>query len=97
MWEFHWHEGKIVRVVGDFVCEKFVKTKHGDLMKFGTFLDAEGHLLDTIHFPQSLDNYPLRGAGIYLVEAKVAVEHDCPSIEVISCAKMPLKPHPRSE
>lgn len=95
--ELYLHEGKIVRVVGDFVCEKFVKTKRGDLMKFGTFLDAEGRFFDTVHFPQSLVKYPLRGAGIYLVEGKVVLEYGCPSIEVIRCAKMPLKPDPRSE
>ncbi|WP_336838273.1 DNA polymerase III subunit alpha [Sphingobacterium siyangense] len=95
--ELHLHEGKIVRVVGDFVCEKFVKTKRGDLMKFGTFLDAEGRFFDTVHFPQSLAKYPLRGAGIYLVEGKVVLEYGCPSVEVIRCAKMPLKPDPRSE
>ena len=95
--ELHLHEGKIVRLVGDFVCEKFVKTKRGDLMKFGTFLDAEGRFFDTVHFPQTLVKYPLRGAGIYLIEGKVVVEYACPSIEVIRCAKMPLKPDPRSE
>ncbi|WP_313182507.1 DNA polymerase III subunit alpha [Sphingobacterium siyangense] len=95
--ELHLHEGKIVRVVGDFVCEKFVKTKRGDLMKFGTFLDAEGRFFDTVHFPQSLAKYPLRGAGVYLVEGKVVLEYGCPSVEVIRCGKMPLKPDPRSE
>ncbi|WP_433900544.1 DNA polymerase III subunit alpha [Sphingobacterium puteale] len=95
--ELHLHEGKIVRLVGDFVCEKFVKTKRGDLMKFGTFLDAEGRFFDTVHFPQTLVKYPLRGAGIYLIEGKVVVEYAFPSIEVIRCAKMPLKPDPRSE
>lgn len=95
--ELHLHEGKIIRVVGDFVCEKFVKTKRGDLMKFGTFLDAEGRFFDTVHFPQTLVKYPLRGAGIYLIEGKVVLEYGCPSIEVIRCAKMPLKPDPRSE
>jgi DNA polymerase-3 subunit alpha len=95
--ELHLHEGKIVRLVGDFVCEKFVKTKRGDLMKFGTFLDAEGRFFDTVHFPQTLVKYPLRGAGIYLIEGKVVVEYGCSSIEVIRCAKMTLKPDPRSE
>lgn len=95
--ELYLHEGKIIRIVGDFVCEKFVKTKRGDLMKFGTFLDAEGRFFDTVHFPQTLVKYPLLGAGIYLIEGKVVVEYGCPSIEVIRCAKMPLKPDPRSE
>lgn len=91
------HEGKIIRIVGDFVCEKFVKTKRGDLMKFGTFLDVEGRFFDTVHFPQTLPKYPLRGTGIYLVEGKVILEYGCPSIEVIRCGKMPLKADPRSE
>jgi len=95
--ELHLHEGKTVRLVGDFVCEKFVKTKRGDLMKFGTFLDAEGRFFDTVHFPQTLAEYPLGGTGIYLIEGKVVVEYGCPSVEVIRCAKMPLKPDPRSE
>lgn len=91
------NEGKIVQIVGDFVCEKFVKTKRGDLMKFGTFLDSEGRFFDTVHFPQTLAKYPLRGAGLYLVEGKVILEFGCPSIEVIRCGKMPLKADPRSE
>jgi DNA polymerase-3 subunit alpha len=91
------NEGKIVQIVGDFVCEKFVKTKRGDLMKFGTFLDRDGRFFDTVHFPQSLAKFPLRGAGLYLIEGKVILEYGCPSIEVIRCGKMPLKPDPRSE
>ena len=91
------HEGKIIRMVGDFVCEKFVKTKRGELMKFGTFFDAEGLFFDTVHFPQSLAKYPLRDTGIYLIEGKVVVDYGCASLEVIRCAKMPLKPDPRKE
>lgn len=90
-------EGQVVRMVGDFVCEKFVKTKRGELMKFGTFLDVHGKFFDTVHFPQTLARYPLRGAGIYLIEGKVIVEYGCPSIEVTRCGKMPLKADPRSE
>ena len=91
------HEGKVVRMVGDFVCEKFVKTRRGDLMKFGTFFDVEGRFFDTVHFPQTLAKYPLQGAGIYLIEGKVIMEYGCPSLEVIRCGKMPLKADPRSE
>lgn len=90
------HVGDTVRMVGDFVAEKYVKTKRGELMKFGTFLDIEGKFFDTVHFPPSLVQYPLRGGGIYLIEGKVVQEYGCPSLEVIRCAKMPLKPDPRS-
>src|SRR5690606_19528989 len=59
------YEGKTIRIVGDFVAEKHVRTKRGDIMKFGTFLDAEGKFFDTVHFPQTLGRFPLRGAGLY--------------------------------
>lgn len=88
--------GQTLRMVGDFVAEKYVKTKRGELMKFGTFLDAEGAFFDTVHFPPSLQGYPLRGAGLYLIEGKVTAEFGCAAVEVIRCAKMPLKPDPRS-
>lgn len=88
------HVGKTVRIVGDFVAEKFVKTKRGELMKFGTFFYIEGKFFDTVHFPPWLVQYPLRGAGIYLIEGKVVQEFGCPSLEVIRCAKMPLQSDP---
>src|SRR5690606_23261562 len=67
-------EGKTVRMVGDFVTDKTVRTKYGDYMKFGTFLDANGDFFDTVHFSRSLKAYPLRGNGIYLLEGKVVHE-----------------------
>jgi DNA polymerase-3 subunit alpha len=90
-------EGQTLRMVGDFVADKTVKTKRGDYMKFGTFLDEQGQFFDTIHFPPVLQRYPLRGAGIYLIEGKIVVEFGCPALEVIRCGKMPIHPDPRSE
>ncbi len=91
------HEGRTVRMVGDFVLDKTLKTKRGDLMKLGTFFDVCGDFFDTVHFPQTLRQYPLRGGGLYLLEGKVLVEFGCASLEVSRCAKMPFKPDPRSE
>ena len=90
------YEGKTIRMVGDFVAEKYVRTKRGEQMKFGTFLDVEGNFFDTVHFPQSLVEFPLRGPGLYLIEGKVVAEFGCPAIEVIRCGKMPLKHDPRA-
>lgn len=90
------HVGKTIRMVGDFVVEKYVRTKNDKLMKFGTFLDEHGEFFDTVHFPPSLAAFPLRGAGLYLIEGRVVEEFGCPAIDVIRCAKMPLKPDPRS-
>src|SRR5690554_4260066 len=88
-------EGKTVRMVGDFVTDKTVRTKYGDYMKFGTFLDVNGDFFDTVHFAKSLKAYPLRGNGIYLLEGKVVQEFGCPSIEVQKAGRMPLKADPR--
>lgn len=95
--ELSQYEGRMVRMVGDFVLYKTLRTKRGDLMKLGTFLDARGDFIDTVHFPQTLKQYPLRGAGLYLLEGSVVVEFGYASLEIIRCGKMPLKPDPRSE
>jgi len=90
-------EGKTIRMVGDLVTDKTVRTKKGTYMKFGTFLDEKGQFFDTVHFPPSLQQYPLRGGGLYLIEGKVVLDFGCPAIEVHRCGKMPLKNDPRSE
>jgi len=90
-------EGKLIRIVGDFVCDKDVYIRDGQRMKFGTFFDVGGRLFDTIHFPASANRYPLLGAGLYLIEGRVVMDFGCPGIEVSRCAKMPLKTDPRSE
>lgn len=64
-------------------------------MAFGTFLDVEGAFFDTTHFPPCIKAYPLKGAGIYLIEGKVVVEFGFPSIEVGKCARLPIVPDPR--
>ncbi len=90
-------QGKTIRMVGEFVTAKKTRTKNGQLMKFGTFFDAEGDFFDTIHFPPSLKRYPLRGEGLYLLEGKVVSDFGFPSLEVSRCGKIGLKKDPRSE
>ncbi len=90
------HTGKTVRMVGEFVCSKTVRTKNEKIMKFGTFLDAAGDFFDTVHFPPSLASYPLHGNGIYLVEGKVVEDFGYAGIEVSRVGRMPLWPDPRS-
>ena len=88
--------GKQVRVLGNFVASKYVRTVRGEIMYFGTFLDEQGLFFDTVHFPQSVKNYPLKGRGIYLILGKVVQEFGFPSIEVEKMAKLPIQPDPRS-
>lgn len=91
-----YYEGKMVRMVGDFVCDKQLHTKNGQLMKFGTFFDAEGAFFDTVHFPPSLRQYPFRGNGVYLILGKVKLDFGYPGIEVEKIARLPVWPDPRS-
>lgn len=87
--------GQIVRILGRYVTEKYVRTITRKEMRFGTFLDDEGNFFDTVNFPRSLEQYPFTGRGIYLILGKVVSEFGFPSVEVSKMAKLPLKPDPR--
>ncbi len=76
------HAGRTVRIVGYFVTVKPVRTKNGERMGFGTWLDGQGDFFDTVHFPRAYRRYPFRGIGCYLIRGKVEVDHGFPSIEV---------------
>ncbi len=88
--------GKKVRMVGRLVTVKYVRTIKKELMHFGTFLDMHGEFFDTVHFPDSLKDYPFRGKGIYLIQGTVNEEFDFHSVTVEKMAKLPLKEDPRN-
>lgn len=87
--------GKKVRILGNYVTYKWVRTIKGDTMAFGTFLDEEGNFFDTTHFPPSLKAFPFSGSGVYLILGKVVEDFGFPSIEVEKMAKLPIHPDPR--
>src|SRR5690606_26518827 len=84
------HAGKIIKMLGRFICEKTVPTKTNKRMWFGRFLDKDGVPFDTVHFPNNTPAYPFRGAGCYLIEGKVIEEFGFASIEVKRFAKLPI-------
>jgi len=88
--------GKKVRMLGQLVTIKYVRTVKKEWMHFGTFIDITGHFFDTVHFPDSAKNYPFCGDGIYLVLGKIVEEFGFPSMDVQKMAKMPLKKDPRA-
>jgi DNA-directed DNA polymerase III PolC len=88
------HEGKTVKMLGNFVCDKTVHTIKNTKMWFGTFIDREGNFFDTTHFPTSSPIYPFRGKGCYLILGKVVLDFGVPSIEVIRFAKLPIIDNP---
>jgi DNA polymerase-3 subunit alpha len=89
------HIGKKVRMLGQLVTIKYVRTIKKEWMHFGTFTDIKGHFFDTVHFPKAVNAYPFRGDGIYLVLGRIVEEFGFPSLEVEKMAKMPLKRDPR--
>jgi error-prone DNA polymerase len=82
--------GKIVRMVGYYVCRKWVTTSKGDLMNFGTMTDVDGHFFDTVHFPPSLKAYAFQGKGCYIVLGKVVDDFGFASLEVSKMEKLPF-------
>ncbi|MCX6303274.1 MAG: DNA polymerase III subunit alpha [Bacteroidia bacterium] len=89
------HIGKRVRMVGHLVTIKYIRTIKKEWMNFGCFIDPEGSFFDTTHFPQSLKEYPFKGAGTYLILGKVVEEFGYPSVEVEKIARLPVKPDKR--
>lgn len=85
------HMGKKVRMIGQLVVIKYVRTIKREWMHFATFLDDCGEFFDTTHFPQSLKHYPFKGYGVYLILGKVVEEFGFASIEVEKLAKLPIK------
>jgi DNA-directed DNA polymerase III PolC len=86
---------KKVKMLGQLVTIKPVRTVKGDYMNFGTFLDIEGNFFDTVHFAKSLSQNPFTGKGVYLLYGMVVEEFGYPSVEIERMAKLPYHPDPR--
>jgi DNA-directed DNA polymerase III PolC len=89
------YTGRKIRMLGHLVTVKYIKTIKNDWMNFGCFIDAEGNFFDTTHFAQSLNKWPFKGNGTYLILGKVVEEFGFPSLEVEKMAKLPVKPDVR--
>jgi error-prone DNA polymerase len=87
--------GKKVRMLGNLVTVKHVRTKQKQWMNFGTFLDVEGEFFDVVNFPDSLKRHPYRGNGIYLLYGEITEEFGFPGMTVEKMARLPYRPDPR--
>lgn len=74
--------GQYVEIVGYLVTVKNTRTTNARLMQFGTFVDQEGHWIDTVHFPPVAERFPFRGRGCYFLKGKVMEEFGYASIEL---------------
>ena len=89
------YTAKTVRMLGLLVTIKYVRTIKKEIMHFATFLDDEGEMFDTTHFPDTLRSYPFSGDGIYLILGKIVDDFGYASVEVQKMAKMPFQQDPR--
>ncbi len=87
--------GKTLRMLGLSVTIKYVKTVKKKLMHFATFVDDVGEMFDTVHFPNTLQRYPFRGHGVYLLLGKVVEEFGYASLEVKKMDRLPFQTDPR--
>ncbi|NQX86304.1 MAG: DNA polymerase III subunit alpha [Flavobacteriaceae bacterium] len=87
--------GKIITIEGYLVSTKTTRTKNNTLMQFGTFIDSDGHFIDTIHFPKIAQKFPFRGQGIYTITGTVLEDFDCIIIEVTAMQRLAIIEDPR--
>jgi DNA polymerase III subunit alpha len=88
--DLHDHIGKMITLPGYLVTVKNTGTSRGERMCFGTFLDLDGHWIDTVHFPPSLKQFPFTGPGCYMLTGKVTEEYDFTTLEVINMKRLPV-------
>ncbi len=85
------HLGKTVSIIGYSVTRKRTRTRRGEEMCFGTFLDKEGKWIDTTHFPDVLKKFPFMGKGCYLITGKVVEEFGFYSLDVIEMKRLDFR------
>jgi DNA polymerase-3 subunit alpha len=87
---------KNVLLYGLLVSTRFNKTAQGKLMRLTTFIDADGHYFDAVHFTDVVHLYPINGMGVYGCYGKITNKFGFCSMNVIKSKKMSIAGDPRS-
>ncbi len=82
------HLEQQIEIIGQLVTTKYVKTKNGLTMFFGTFLDEDGNWIDTVLFPNIAAQFTFKGYGCYSIKGKVTKEFNFFTIEVTEIEKL---------
>jgi DNA polymerase-3 subunit alpha len=83
--------GQTITMLGYLITWKPVHTVKKEMMYFGTYIDAAGDWLDTVHFPDSAKAYPLQGRGFYRMTGRVVEEFGVFNLEVERMDKIGIK------
>jgi DNA polymerase-3 subunit alpha len=87
--------GKPIQICGYLITIKNTRTIKGEYMQFGTFIDRDGHWIDSVHFPQIAKQFPFRGKGLYLIQGMVKDDFGALIIETTLLQKIPMLDDPR--
>lgn len=74
--------GKNVTMLVYFIIDKITTTSTRQKMCFGTFMDAALDWVDTVHFPQVYNDFPI-SKGFYRLTGKVTEEFSVQTVEVL--------------
>ncbi|MGB6151894.1 MAG: hypothetical protein WBG48_07875 [Pricia sp.] len=86
---------KHIAIYGNLVTAKGTPTNDKRLMHFGTFLEREGNVFYTVHFPNVSEKYPIISKGIYKITGRVVEEMEYYSIIAKKVEFQSIKPDPR--
>ncbi|MGB3606264.1 MAG: DNA polymerase III subunit alpha [Psychroserpens sp.] len=87
--------GRRISIYGKLVTAKGTPTADKRLMHFGTFLDSDGDVFDTVHFPEISKKYSIKSNGIYLIKGKVVDDLGSLSIIAEYVERQPMRLDPR--
>lgn len=83
--------GNEVSLLLYLVNTKYTQTLKGVPMNFGTWYDADGDWVDSVHFPESAANYPFQGPGCYVVKGVVMEEYGFFTLDVRTMHRVAMK------
>ncbi len=83
--------GQTITMLGYLVAWKPMHTVKKEMMFFGTYIDAVGGWLDTVHFPGSARRFPLQGRGFYRMRGRVLEEFGVYNLEVERMEKIGIR------
>ncbi len=84
--------GQEAEFIGYLVCTKDTYTRKGqELMHFGTWVDADGDWLDSVHFPNAAMRYKFQGRGFYKLKGIIAEEFGEYAINITGMVKIGIK------
>ena len=82
--------GKVVIMVGYLTNTKSSRTRHGDYMQFGSFMDDENDTFEAVLFPAIYKKFPLLTKSIYSITGKITEEFGVVSLQVQECHRLDI-------